>query len=186
MQHTHMDRASRLVATALALLSIAGAAAGASAQASSSTSRADAVFDVAALDTFVEAQMRQARIPGVALAVIKEGQVLAMRGYGRADPSGHPVTPQTPFIMGSNAKTFTALAVMQLVEAGQVEFDAPVQRYIPWFRMGDTDASARITIRHLLNQTSGIANADGLVGIWWTDTDAGALERYVRSWPTGR
>jgi len=63
--------------------------------------------------------------------VIKDGEVVALRGYGRADPSGRPVTPQTPFIIGSNAKTVTALAVMQLVEAGRIELDAPVRRYIP-------------------------------------------------------
>jgi len=46
--------------------------------------------------------------------------------------------------------------------------------------MADAEASGRITVRHLLNQTSGIANADGLVGMLWSDTDAGALERHVR------
>ncbi len=65
-------------------------------------------------------------------------------------------TPQTPFFIGSLTKSFTALAVMQLVEAGKIELDAPVQRYLPWFRVADLWASARMTVRHLLNQTSGL------------------------------
>jgi CubicO group peptidase (beta-lactamase class C family) len=60
-------------------------------------------------------------------------------------------------IIGSVSKTFTALAVMQLVEAGKLELDAPVQRYLPWFRVADPDASARITVPHLLSHTSGLS-----------------------------
>ncbi len=53
-------------------------------------------------------------------------------------------------MIGSLTKSFTALAVMQLVEQGKVELDAPVQRYLPWFRVADEAASAQITVRHLL------------------------------------
>lgn len=144
------------------------------------TPAATTALDIDALDAYVESQMQTARIPGLAVGVIKNGEVVAMRGYGRADPSGRPVTPQTPFNIGSNTKSFTALAIMQLAEAGRLELDAPVQRYIPWFRMADADSSARITVRHLLNQTSGISNADGLLGMTWTGTESGSLERYVR------
>jgi CubicO group peptidase (beta-lactamase class C family) len=93
-------------------------------------------------------------IPGVALAIVKDDQILYLKGYGQADPSGRPMTPQTPLILGSITKSFTALAVMQLVEAGKVELDAPVQKYIPWFRVADANASAQITVRQLLYQTS--------------------------------
>ncbi len=79
-----------------------------------------------------------------------------LRGFGRARPGGEAPTPQTPFFIGSLTKSFTALAVMQLVEAGKVELDAPVQRYLPWFRVADPQASAQMTVRHLLNQTSGL------------------------------
>ena len=51
---------------------------------------------------------------------------------------------------------------MQLVEAGKVELDAPVQRYLPWFRVADSQASAQITVRHLLNQTSGLSQVVGM------------------------
>jgi CubicO group peptidase (beta-lactamase class C family) len=103
-----------------------------------------------------------------------------LKGFGIADPSGRPVTPQTPFIIGSTTKSMTAVAVMQLVEAGKLELDAPVQRYLPWFRVADQDASARITIRHLLNHTSGLPTMSG-ESETSTDTSDQALEHRVRA-----
>src|SRR5260370_33675392 len=113
------------------------------------------------VDAYITAQMRSMRIPGLALGIVKGDQIVYLRGFGVDYPSGHPVTPQTPFIIGSRTKSFTALAIMQLVEQGKVELDAPVQRFIPWFRLADSDASAQITLRHLLNHTSGISRALG-------------------------
>jgi CubicO group peptidase (beta-lactamase class C family) len=114
--------------------------------------------DYTAIDRYVQSEVDANHFPGVALAVV-EGETLAhAAGFGH-DAQGQPVTPQTPFMIGSNSKSFTALAVMQLVEAGQIELDAPVQRYLPTFRVADAGASARITVRHLLNQTSGLPSA---------------------------
>jgi CubicO group peptidase (beta-lactamase class C family) len=113
--------------------------------------------DLAAIDRYVEAHRQATRLPGLALCIVHGDQVVHLRGFGHADPSGRPVTPQTPFLLASTTKSFTALAVMQLVEAGKVDLDAPVQRYLPWFRLADPAASARITVRHLLNHTSGLA-----------------------------
>src|SRR6266540_1256844 len=99
--------------------------------------------DFAAIDKFVEDEMKAQRIPGLALGIVQGNQIVHLKGFGIADPSGRAVTPQTPFIIGSVAKSFTALAIMQLVEAGKVDLDAPVQRYLPWFRVADPDAAAR-------------------------------------------
>ena len=101
------------------------------------------------------------RIPGLALGIVQGDEIVHLRGFGEADSSGRAVTPQTPFIIGSLSKSVTALAVMQLVEAGKVELDAPVQRYLPWFRVADEEASAEITVRHLLNHTSGLSTKTG-------------------------
>jgi len=131
------------------------------------------------IDEYITARMRSARIPGVALAIVKGDRILYLKGYGQADPSGRPVTPHTPFIIGSITKTFTALAIMQLVDAGKVELDAPVQRYIPWFRVADPQASARITVRMLINQTSGLPSAPTLITWTWPDSPD-AIERHVR------
>ena len=65
------------------------------------------------------------------------------------------MTPQTPIAVGSSTKPLTATAIMQLVEAGKVDLDAPVTRYLPWFQLDDPRA-AEITVRHLLSHTSGI------------------------------
>ena len=109
-----------------------------------------------AIDAYVEGQMRRLNIPGVSLAIVEGDKIVHLRGFGRARPGGEAPTPQTPFFIGSLTKSFTALAVMQLVEAGKIELDAPVQRYLPWFRVADPQASAQMTVRHLLNQTSGL------------------------------
>jgi CubicO group peptidase (beta-lactamase class C family) len=133
-----------------------------------------------AIDEFVEAEMAAQRVPGLALAVVQGNRIAYMRGFGEADESGRGVTPQTPFIIGSVSKSFTALAVMQLAEAGKIERDAPVQRYLPWFRVADKEASARITVRHLLNHTSGLATKTGRSFQGRGDTSDKALERAVR------
>jgi CubicO group peptidase (beta-lactamase class C family) len=137
-----------------------------------------------AIDGYIAAKMRSARIPGLALAIVRGDRIVYLKGYGRADASGRHVTPQTPFLIGSITKSFTALAVMQLVEAGTVDLDAPVQRYIPWFRVADPKASAQITVRHLLTMTSGLPQS--YVTQLWTEQDDRALERTVRLLETAR
>lgn len=112
--------------------------------------------DLQAIDAFLREQVKANRIPGIAVAIVQDDKIILARGYGEAAP-GAPVTPQTQFYIGSVTKSFTALAVMQLVQAGKLELDAPVVKYLPWFRVADSEASSRITIRHLLNHTSGLS-----------------------------
>src|SRR5213592_4392358 len=103
--------------------------------------------DFAAIDRYIESQMQAARLPGLALGIVQGDQIVHLRGFGRADPTGRAVTSQTPFVLASVSKSLTALAIMQLVEAGKVELDAPVQRYLPAFQVADPVASAQITVR---------------------------------------
>jgi len=140
----------------------------------------DAHPDWTAVDRYLAAEMQAAHVPGAALAVVEDGRTAYQKGYGSRGPDGRPVTPQTPFVLGSLSKSFTAVAVMQLVEARALELDAPVQRYLPWFSVADRGASRAITIRHLLNQTSGLPEAAGIDGLTDGDTGDGALERHVR------
>lgn len=135
-------------------------------------------LDTKAIDAYVESKIGWPRIPGLAVAIVKDDRIVYLKGYGQANPSGRPVTPQTPFIIGSITKAFTALAVMQLVEAGKVGLDEPVQKYIPWFRTADANASSQITVRQLLYQTSGLPMIREPQ--FWPDLDDGALERTVR------
>lgn len=132
------------------------------------------------IDAYIQARMEAAGIPGLALGVVYGDQVVYLKGYGVAGPDGRPVTPQTPFILGSTSKSFTALALMQLVEAGQIDLDAPVTTYLPWFRTRDAAASAQITVRNLLHQTSGLPTYEGRQGIADNDQSPMALENGVR------
>jgi CubicO group peptidase (beta-lactamase class C family) len=136
--------------------------------------------DFAAIDRFIEAEMQAQRIPGLALGIVQGDQIVHLKGFGIADPSGRAVTVQTPFIIGSLSKSFTALAIMQLVEEGKVELDAPVQRYLPWFRVADETASAQVTVRHLLYQTSGLSTKTGRSFQGSGDISDSALEQTVR------
>jgi CubicO group peptidase (beta-lactamase class C family) len=139
-----------------------------------------AAREFAVIERFVRQEMAAQRIPGLALGIVRDDRIAYVRGFGKADDSGRAVTPQTPFIIGSLSKSFTALAIMQLVERGEVELDAPVQRYLPWFRVADEQASGEITVRHLLNHTSGLSTKTGRSYQGSGDTSDAALEKAVR------
>ncbi len=136
------------------------------------------------LDAYVSQQMERLRIPGAVLAVVEGDRIVHLRGFGRARPGGQAPSAQTPFVLGSTTKSFTALAVMQLVGAGSVELDAPVQRYLSWFGVADPAASAKITVRHLLNQTSGLPGLPGMTLLADLDASPGATKRQAQSLST--
>lgn len=115
--------------------------------------------DFSAVDQFVTAQMQRLRVPGVSLAVIRGDEIVYSQAYGR-DGAGQPLATDSLMYIGSTSKSFTALAVMQLYEKGQLGLDDPVQEYLPWFRVADPQASQTITIRHLLNHASGLSEFD--------------------------
>ncbi len=143
---------------------------------------ANASFDE--IDAYVQREMGRLHIPGVSLAIVDDGKIVHARGFGRARPGGETPTPQTPFFIGSLTKSVTALAVMQLVEAGKIDLDAPVQRYLHWFRVADARASAEITVRHLLNQTSGLPTIAGEIALADFDNSRDATERQARALST--
>jgi CubicO group peptidase (beta-lactamase class C family) len=107
------------------------------------------------LAALVREKMEEHRIPGVALGVVKDGRAL-MRGFGVTsveDP--RPITPETVFPIASISKTVAATAVMKLVEDGRVELRAPIQRYLPAFRVADERTSREVSLWHLLTHTPG-------------------------------
>jgi CubicO group peptidase (beta-lactamase class C family) len=116
--------------------------------------------DFEAVDAFVREALARHRMPGLALAIVRGDEIAYLRGYGSAG-EGRPMTARTPLYIGSISKSFTALAVMQRVEAGEIDLDAPVRAYLPWFRVADEGAGGRtsetLTVRQLLHQTSGLA-----------------------------
>jgi CubicO group peptidase (beta-lactamase class C family) len=137
-----------------------------------------------AIDAYVEGEMHRLKMPGVSLAIVEGDRIVHVRGFGRARPGGEAPTPQTPFFIGSLTKSFTALAVMQLVEAGKIGLDAPIQRYLPWFRVADPQASAQMTVRHLLTQTSGLPGSSGEIILTDFDQSPDATERQARGLST--
>lgn len=137
--------------------------------------------DFSALDTYIQAQLNLAGIPGAALVVVSKDKILHMRGFGISGPNQGLTTPQTLFLLGSTSKSFTALAIMQLVEAGKLELDAPLTRYLPWFKVDAAEATQVITVRHLLNQTSGFSTLEGMRDFANTDSNTGFFEKRVRA-----
>lgn len=119
---------------------------------------ANASGDFTTIESYITSAMKRHNIPGLSLAITQGDQMKYSKGYGTAG-DGRVVTPDTPFYIGSQSKSFTALAIMQLVEQGKLDLDATVQTYLPWFRVADPQASKQITIRHLLQHTSGLSES---------------------------
>lgn len=133
------------------------------------------------IDAYIKEQLHCLKIPGASLAIVEDDRIVHLRGFGKARPGGGAPTPQTPFFIGSLTKSFTALALMQLVEAGKVELDGPVQRSLPWFRVADPAASSQMTVRHLLNQTSSLPLLPSEAALADFDNRPDATERQVRA-----
>lgn len=111
---------------------------------------------VAALSEYVEAEMQDKRIPGISIALVDGDEIVWAQGFGVAVPeSGAPAAADTVYRVGSVSKLFTDIAVMQLVERGTVDLDAPVQTYLPEFAPGNPFGGA-ITLRQLMSHRSGL------------------------------
>lgn len=112
-----------------------------------------------AVDSYLQEQLDSIGLPGAAVVIVRDGEQVHQRAFGRADDSGRAMTAQTPVLLASTSKSLTAIAVLQQVEAGRLSLDEPVQTYLPWFSLRDARASA-VTVRHLLHQASGLSSAD--------------------------
>jgi D-alanyl-D-alanine carboxypeptidase len=105
------------------------------------------------VDDFIKAEMRKQHIPGVALAVIKDGKIIKTRGYGSANvETNTPVTNETVFKIGSISKPIIAMGIMLLVEDGKISLDDKVSKFLD----GTPETWKDITVRNLLSHTSGI------------------------------
>jgi CubicO group peptidase (beta-lactamase class C family) len=123
---------------------------------------ADAARLFAELDAKIEAGMAAFAIPGAAVGVLYRGTEY-LKGYGVTNVDyPTPVDPDTVFRVASNTKTFTGTTVMRLVEAGRLDLDAPLVRYLPDFRTADPTVARHVTVRKLLNHTAGWLGDDFL------------------------
>ncbi len=129
------------------------------------------------LERFVHEQMREWKVPGVAIGIF-DGDDVEFAGFGIANiETGQPVAPETLFQIGSISKIFTATLAMTLVDDGRFDLDAPIVTYVPELALADAEARERITARQLLTHTS------GFYGDRFDDQGNGddALERAVRA-----
>ncbi|HXE90660.1 MAG TPA: serine hydrolase [Terriglobales bacterium] len=137
------------------------------------------------LDADVARAMKTFEVPGLSLAIVKDGQVVVAKGYGvRKLGEAAPVDAGTLFGIASNTKVFTAVALGMLVEEGKLEWDAPVVRYLPWFQMWDPYVTREMTIRDLLVHRSGLGLGAGDL-LWWPPSTYNRREiarrlRYLR------
>ncbi|MBR0551908.1 serine hydrolase domain-containing protein [Stakelama marina] len=128
------------------------------------------------IDAFIERELPSSGAPGVAYAIVDGG---AFRSGGRGTilaDSGQSITPDTPFLIGSISKSFTAVAVMQLVEAGKIRLDASIATYLRAFQGRPSGA---ITIRQLLSHTSGFSTVQGNRAHMDTSLSEGSLGDYA-------
>ncbi len=113
------------------------------------------------LDGFVEEVMKEWKVPGLAVGIVKDGKLVHAKGYGLRDMSqGLKVTPDTLFAIGSCSKAFTATALAMLVEDGKLDWDKPVIDYLPNFRLYDSYATAHLRVRDLVTHQSGLPRHD--------------------------
>ncbi|MFX3636382.1 MAG: serine hydrolase domain-containing protein [Candidatus Pristimantibacillus sp.] len=111
------------------------------------------VLDKDAVDDYVERYLGRNGLPGASIVIVKDGEIIHAQGYGH-DSKGNPLTENSLLRIGSVSKPFTAFAVLQLIDEGAVKLDDPIIQYLPDMTMDD-DRFGEVTIRHLLNHTSG-------------------------------
>ncbi len=127
-------------------------------------------------------------IPGIGLGIIKGGQVVYAKGFGvQSTETQQPVTPQSVFLLAGISKTATAISIMQLKEQGKIDLDAPVVKYLPYFRLA-SDTYKDITIRQLLGHRSGLDYGKGEDEWHYRSPalDDDALERWGRGMANDR
>ena len=125
---------------------------------------------LAELDAYVEQAVSDWEVPGLALAVVKDGVVLFEKGYGvRELGSASNVDENTLFAIGSTTKAMTAAAIGMLVDEGKLGWDDPVTDHLPGFRLSDPFVTREVTIRDLLTHRAGLPNADYL---WYEQDNA--------------
>lgn len=121
---------------------------------------------VARYDAYVQQAVRNWRVPGLTVTVVKAGKVLLKKGYGVRELTGkpEPVNSQTLFAMASTTKAMTAACLGMLVDEGKLRWDDPVTNYLPDFQLYDPAVTREVRVRDLLTHNAGLGNADFL----WT------------------
>lgn len=134
------------------------------------------------LDLWLPLRIAYARVPGLSVGIVHEGELVYAKGFGFADlASRTPATPDTCYRIASISKTFTSVAIMQLVEEGRLALDDRIATHLRWFRpSGESDSA--ITIRQLLSHSAGVFR-DSTTPHWETDEfpNVAGLRRSARA-----
>jgi CubicO group peptidase (beta-lactamase class C family) len=113
------------------------------------------------IDAIVRAALAAWEVPGVAVAVVRDAEVVYLRGHGvRERGKPDPLTPDTLFPIASCTKAFTTTAMAMLVDEGKMGWDDPVRKHLPWFKLSDPLADANVTLRDLVTHCTGLAGHD--------------------------
>ena len=185
LPRTRAVRTARLALAASLALAATSVARPAQANGAEELARVPAVAEAITLySIWVEEQIAYRGVPGVAVAVVHGREQVWAGGFGKADlESGAPVTPATPFRLGSVSKLFTATALLELRDAGRLRLDDPVVRHLPWFEIRTTYADAGpITLEHLLTHTSGLPREGPFP--YWTTHDFPTVAELRAALPT--
>jgi len=122
---------------------------------------ADYSTQLAAIEKAIDDKRKEFGIPGVSLVIVKDDHIIYMKGLGVKDFERQvPVTPDTLFAIGSASKAFTAMVALMSVDEGKISLDDSPKKLLPYFKLRDTDADAKITIRDLLSHRSGLNRTD--------------------------
>ena len=141
---------------------------------------ASAKDSLAGLDDVVKNAMKAFEVPGIAIAIVKNKEVVYAKGFGYKDVDKQaPVTADTLFAIGSSTKAFTTFVLGTLVDQGKVEWDKPVREYIPWFKMYDPSVTERLSVRDLVTHRSGLPRHD----LAWYNNYGASRESLVRKLP---
>jgi CubicO group peptidase (beta-lactamase class C family) len=134
----------------------------------------------AGLDQYVESAMKDWKIPGVAVGIVRNDSVVFARGFGvRTIGNPEKVDEHTIFAIASDTKAFTGILMAMLVDDGKIRWDAPLTAYLPTLRFGDDVLTRELTVRDALTHRSGLARGDLLWTAGWS-YDRNVLLRRLR------
>src|SRR5258708_6620579 len=171
----------RLLLLLLLTPALLAAQSGAISVATSVATNPDVLGAERVFETWIRSQIAYRELPGVAIGLVSNQQLIWSKGFGFADIDQRtPMTPATKFRMASHSKLFTATAIMQLRDQGKVRLDDPVSKYLPWFKPKPAvPDDPPITVEELLTHGSGLTRE---AGSHWTDyqfPDAAEIRAYI-------
>lgn len=131
------------------------------------------------IELFIQQSMQEIDVPGVSVGILEHGEPVFLKGFGVSNSHENQVTSATPFKLGSVSKSFTALAMMQLIKEGRVDLDTPIVNIIHWFKSKNKEVSDLILVKHLLSHKSGFSTITGNRNQHSEDNSSDALKTAV-------